>query len=87
MLWNLITFTELFKHSPREAFEYRLNTLGDPIPDEWLTEEEKQAKSVAETPSVSVNDYKSLLKWAGISFFAWAKEETLKKLCIDNNLL
>lgn len=54
--WSHVTFTELMKHSPKEAFEYRFRTLGDPIPEKYLdkesllTEEDKaHADSVAET--------------------------------------
>ena len=42
-LWSHDTFAWYFKSSPRKAFEYRRDTLGDAIPDEWLTPEEKDA--------------------------------------------
>ena len=34
--WSHITFTELFKHSPKEAFEYRERIFGTPMPVEFL---------------------------------------------------
>ena len=33
--WNHVTFVELFKHSPKQAFEYRFRCLGEPIPAEY----------------------------------------------------
>lgn len=34
-IWSHTTFTELFKQSPKKAFEYRFEALGTPIPEEF----------------------------------------------------
>lgn len=39
--WDHTVFARLMASSPRKAFEYRLRTTGTPIPDEWLTSEDK----------------------------------------------
>lgn len=42
--WNNTTFSEIMRtQSFRKAFEYRLECLGTPIPEEYLTDEEKTA--------------------------------------------
>lgn len=40
-LWSHETFAGFMRTSPRRAFEFRLETLGDPIPEEYLTDSEK----------------------------------------------
>lgn len=45
-LWSHDKFSEYFKSSPRRAFEFRRDTLGDPIPEEHLTPEEKEAMAL-----------------------------------------
>jgi len=40
-VWNLLTFNELFKISPKQAFEYRKETLWDEIPKEYQEKEEE----------------------------------------------
>ena len=42
-LWSHDTFAGYMRSSPRKAFEFRRDTLGNPIPDEYLTPEEKEA--------------------------------------------
>lgn len=42
ILWSHDTFAGFMRTSPRRAFEFRLETLGDPIPEEYLTDSEKE---------------------------------------------
>lgn len=45
--WSNMTFTELMRHNPREAFEYRLRSIGEPIPAEFCTAEELAEREAA----------------------------------------
>jgi len=43
-VWKHTQFVKFFHKSPRLAYEYRKNALWFEIPEEFMTEEEKQAK-------------------------------------------
>ena len=80
--WSFETFSQLFAHNPREAFEYRLRVLGDPIPAEWLTDEEKTEKK-----ELNKKDLMELLKSASITFSPAATADKLLEKCVENNLV
>jgi len=49
--WSNLTFSELMKFDPKKAFEYRLQTLGEPIPEEYQDKVESvEAESVTDEP-------------------------------------
>jgi hypothetical protein len=51
-LWSHEKFAGFMKTSPRRAFEFRLETLGDAIPEEYLTQEEKDGKNIESTVTI-----------------------------------
>mgnify|MGYP000918089097 CR=1 FL=1 len=53
--WNYLTFSELMKHDKKRAFEYRKETLGDEIPEEYRDKP---------TVSISKEEIKEKLKSA-----------------------
>jgi len=95
--WDYTTFSELFAHSPREAFEYRKRILWEEIPTEYLTEDEKNGvKSEINTDElieeiqeleITRDSVIEILKASWIKYFQWAKTEKLIELAIANNLL
>lgn len=99
-LWSHEKFAGFMKTSPRRAFEFRLETLGDAIPEEYLTQDEKDginnpviSEVVAnETPETLEKEYsrdelKAKLDEKQIKYFKGADSQKLADLCIENNLL
>ena len=94
--WDSVKFNELFKYDPREAFNFRKQTLWDEIPFDYLTEEEKQERYKWEVKKVeekeidwdySREDLEKILKNWWITFNDKWKTDTLLKKCIDSNLI
>ena len=93
--WDWRNFQRLFAYSPREAFEYRKKMIGDPIPEEYLTEEEKKQEKVETVPTetvVTTEEYteeslKKLLDENGVAYSHLAKLNGLKKKALENNLI
>lgn len=89
-IWSHETFSQLFKHDPREAFEYRLRTLGEPIPEEYLTEEEKNAVNVPQNEagngSPDKKELMELLRTNNVTFSPAATAEKLLEKAKQNNL-
>ena len=81
--WNHLTFVELFKSSPKKAFEYRFKTTGTPIPEEYLDKTE----NIVETKELTRDELKEKLTTAWIDFQGNAKTEKLKELVLENNLM
>ena len=86
-MWDCVKFAELFRHDPRQAFEYRLQVLWDPIPEEYLNASDIVVGEIESKDELSEDDLRKLLKDAWVKFFAWAKMEKLVSLCQDNNLI
>ena len=92
-VWTHTQFVKFFKKSPRRAYEYRRDALWCEIPNEYLTEEEKNTKTeekkVEETQKVEFTraDLIEKLEKAGITYVKTSKDDTLLKKCIENNLL
>lgn len=40
--WNYLTFSDIMKFDPKKAFEYRFQTLGEEIPEEYRDVEVKE---------------------------------------------
>ena len=55
-VWKHTQFVKFFHKSPRLAYEYRKNALWCEIPEEFMTEEEKQAKIWAINDEKTSND-------------------------------
>lgn len=97
--WNHLTFTELFKHSPQEAFEYRFKTTGAAIPEEFATpaevkkEEEIPLMKITESEVTTMSDQemidqiKKKLLDAKIPFHQRSGLPKLIELAKTNNLL
>jgi len=102
-VWAHKTFASFFKNSPRKAYEYRRDALGNEIPDEYKTEEEKgiSIKEITEeikTESVETlvsdgqvsftkEELQEKLRTAGVKFSHLAGEESLLKKCLEANLI
>lgn len=92
-LWNHATFSQLFAQNPREAFEYRLRILGEAIPEEYLTEEEKKGIKTEveaekkETPGYDKPALMKILRDAGVTFSPAANIEKLMAKVLENNLI
>lgn len=65
------------KHDKKRAFEYRKETLGDEIPEEYRDKP---------TVPISKEEIKEKLKSAWVKFSHLLWEEKLKELLIQNNL-
>lgn len=77
-VYNAKQFANLFKRSPKLAFEYRQRTTGLDMPEEYKTEEKEE---------VNREELIQKLKEREIKFFPWAKTEKLLELCIQNSLI
>lgn len=55
-VWKHTQFVKFFHKSPRLAYEYRKNALWCEIPEEFMTEEEKQAKIWVISNDITSND-------------------------------
>ena len=55
-VWKHTQFVKFFHKSPRLAYEYRKNALWCEIPEEYMTEEEKQAKILDLSNDITSND-------------------------------
>lgn len=72
-VWNHTQFVRFFKQSPRTAYEYRKNALWYEIPEEYLTEEEKNSNKWAITNEIVNNDIIEV-------------KEEIKAEIVDNNI-
>lgn len=86
-LWSSIRFADMFKHSPRSAFEFRRNTLWDPIPEQYLTDKEKGVKEEVAEQDMSRDDMKKLLTDSGVEFKGNISNDKLKEIILENNLI
>jgi len=80
MQWNFERFADLLKMDPVLAWEYRFESLGEPIPEEY-----GRNKEVVED-KVDKKDVMKLLRDKGISFSNAAPFEKLVELAKANNL-
>ena len=93
--WSVSVFNNLYVQSPRRAFEYRRDTLWDPIPEEYLTDEEKEALNLKEETLVEETENSELtreeivelLEKNNIEYVKNSKTETLLKKAIEHNLI
>jgi len=96
-IWDHSTFAELFKYSPKEAFEYRKNMLWDEIPKEYRSEIKEEIKDeiIIETPEdeitdvaiMSLEEKKQLLKDNNVDFHVNLWEKKINILLVENELI
>ncbi len=96
-IWSHTTFTELFKQSPRKAFEFRYEALGTPIPEEYadVTESEPtetEARVTEKPDSVEEEGFtaaelRAKLRDAGVKFSNASPIDALAEKCRENNLI
>jgi hypothetical protein len=92
--WDYTLFADLMAMDPYRAYEYRRDTLGEPIPEQYLPKDsqysdEKIADTAPTTPSggYSKADIAKLLKDAGVAFSNAQPIEKLMEKAIAANLV
>ena len=82
--WSVSVFNNLYVQSPRRAFEYRRDTLWDPIPEEYLTDEEKEALNLKEETLVEETEKSWDDEWEETENSELTREETVEILEKNN---
>jgi len=82
MQWNFERFADLLKMDPVLAWEYRFESLGEPIPEEY-----RRVNTEVIEEKVDKKDVMKLLRDKEISFSNAASFEKLVELAKANNLL